>query len=264
MTKQRYKLTFLGCGSAFATENYQSNLLLEDRKTGKKLLLDCGSDLKFSLKEYGLKPTDLTDIYISHPHADHIGGLEFVAFCTKFVPNHPSPNLILSESMVEKLWDNSLKGGLESLEGESATLGTYFNVQPIVENGSFMWGDISFKLVQVVHVMNDRSFMPSYGLLFNANGTDVFWSSDTQFCPKQIMKFYDFADLILHDCETSPFASGVHPLYNEMKLLPEAVKKKMWLYHYSDGAKPDCKKDGFQGWITQQKSFFFSETRSLS
>lgn len=36
-------LTFLGSGSAFTTENYQSNIIIDN--AGKKLLFDCGSDI---------------------------------------------------------------------------------------------------------------------------------------------------------------------------------------------------------------------------
>ena len=48
ITKPKIKLTFLGSGSAFTIEddNFQSNLLLEDLATGKKLLIDCGSNIR--------------------------------------------------------------------------------------------------------------------------------------------------------------------------------------------------------------------------
>lgn len=41
------KIKFLGSGSAFNTDNFQSNMLIE--KNGKRLLVDCGADLKMSL-----------------------------------------------------------------------------------------------------------------------------------------------------------------------------------------------------------------------
>ncbi|MGL5193292.1 MAG: MBL fold metallo-hydrolase, partial [Chroococcales cyanobacterium] len=69
------KLTFLGSGSAFTVgaNNYHSNVLLESDR-GTKLLIDCGSDIRFSLHEAGYSHLDITDIYISHLHSDHAGG----------------------------------------------------------------------------------------------------------------------------------------------------------------------------------------------
>lgn len=64
------KLTFLGSGSFFAgPKNYHSNLFLETAK-GYHLLLDCGSDIKYSLAEQGYKPSDINGVYISHLHGD--------------------------------------------------------------------------------------------------------------------------------------------------------------------------------------------------
>jgi hypothetical protein len=42
------------------------------------------------------------------------------------------------------------------------------------------------------------------------------------------------ADVIIQDCETSPFKSGVHAHYEDLKTLPENVKQKMILVHYQD------------------------------
>ncbi|MEC4984711.1 MAG: ribonuclease Z, partial [Oscillatoria sp. PMC 1076.18] len=61
------KLVFLGSGSAFTIggDNFQSNIIIESENE-KKLLVDCGSDLRFSLDALGLSYLDITDIYISH------------------------------------------------------------------------------------------------------------------------------------------------------------------------------------------------------
>jgi hypothetical protein len=62
----------------------------------------------------------------------------------------------------------------------------------------------------------------------------IFWSADCQFCPAQIMDFYKQADLIIQDCETMPFKSGVHANFLDLITLPEDIKKKMILIHYND------------------------------
>jgi ribonuclease BN (tRNA processing enzyme) len=255
----RFKLTFLGTGSAFTIGdgNYQSNLLIEDLNSDKKLLLDCGTDIRFSLHEIGYKISDISDIYISHPHADHIGGLECAAFSTKWIPNRLKTKIHISKRFVSDLWSKSLSGGLESIEGEIAEIDSFFDVNSIGVKGRFEWQGINFQLVQVVHIMNGFDIVPSYGLLFVINGVTVFWTSDTQFAPAQLVKFYDMADVIFHDCEIAAYPSGVHAHYKHLSALDERHRKKMWLYHYQPGERPDAVKDGFQGFALKGQVFNF-------
>lgn len=256
-----FQIQFLGAGSAFTVgdDNYQSNVLIT-APSGKRLLLDCGSDARFSLHELGLKPTDIDAVYISHPHADHIGGLEWLAFSTCFLPNRTKPKLQVSRMFVNDLWNKSLAGGLESIEGEMVDLDYYFEVKPVRANGAFVWEGIRFQLVQVVHIMNSFSIVPSFGLMFTLNGQRIFFTSDTQFSPKQISKFYQMSDLILHDCETSNHASGVHAHYRDLCTLPPEIKRKMWLYHYQPGNKPNARGDGFAGFVCKHQVFEFAPT----
>lgn len=252
------KLIFIGSGSAFTvgSNNYHSNMLLTNND-GQHLLIDCGSDARFSLHEIGLSYADIQDVYISHLHADHVGGLEWLAFTHKFDPKCNKPNLYLCDKLVKKLWKHVLSGGLCSLQVEEATIHSYFNVHAVEENGNFHWHDLEFRIVQSVHFLSGFTIMPSYGLLFTLNGTRIFITTDTQFAPNQIMDFYKIADVIFHDCETAPVKSRVHAHYEELKTLPAEIKKKMWLYHYNPGKLPDAKKDGFQGFASKGQVFEF-------
>jgi ribonuclease BN (tRNA processing enzyme) len=248
------KLTFLGSGSAFCVDNYQSNMMIE--KNGKKLLIDCGGDIRWSLKEKGLTVSDIDGIYISHAHNDHIGGLECVAFSTYFNPNIKPIKLYGEGEMLDDIWDKSLTGGLNSIQGQKVGLDDYFDVQRIKKNDAFTWQGIKFQMIQVVHVMAEFSVVHSYGLLFKGDkGKEIFITTDTQFCPAQIKTFYERADYIFQDCETSPFLSGVHAHYTELVGLNKDFKKKMHLYHYQDGKKADCKKDGFAEWVTKGQEY---------
>ena len=85
------KLLFFGSGAAFTVgaDNYQSNILLIHEQ-GDRLLIDCGSDIRFSLHAAGFSYLDITDIYVSHLHSDHAGGLEYMAFTT-LIPGAKNP-----------------------------------------------------------------------------------------------------------------------------------------------------------------------------
>jgi ribonuclease BN (tRNA processing enzyme) len=256
------KLIFAGSGAAFTLTNYQSNMIVES-DNGKRLLLDCGSDARFSLKRLGITYANIDSIYISHLHADHVGGLEWLGFSTKFDSQCKKPHLYISRLIKNELWSNVLSGGMLSLQGEVADLDTYFEIHSIAHNGSFCWEGVEFQLVQTIHIMDGFSIVPSFGLLFTINGIKTFLTTDTQFSPDQIKDFYDMADLIFHDCETAQIKSGVHAHYNKLRTLSEKFKKKMWLYHYQDGELPDAKADGFLGFIRMGHVFDYNDPDSL-
>jgi ribonuclease BN (tRNA processing enzyme) len=252
------KLIFLGSGSAFTigTDNFQSNMLLVTEQ-GNKLLIDCGSDIRFSLHKAGFSHLDISDIYISHLHGDHAGGLEYIGFSTKFDPRCEQPNLYLSKELANDLWNHTLSGGMRSIEGEIATLETFFQVHPVPRNHYFLWQNIQFFLIKVIHVNNGYYIMPSYGLFFEIKGKKVFVTTDTQLCLEQIGKYYEEADIIFQDCETSRFPSKIHAHYQQLLSLPEMLRNKMWLYHYQPGTLPNAEKDGFCGFVQRGQTFEF-------
>lgn len=254
------KLIFLGSGSAFTigADNYQSNMLLINER-GQKLLIDCGSDIRFSMHAAGYSHLDITDIYISHLNADRVGGLEFVGFKTKFDPNCDRPNLYISKDLAEPLWDNTLSGGMRSIGGDVTDLETFFSVKNIGRERTFVWEGIEFYLAKTVYLNNGYSTIPSYGLFFKLAETKILLTTDTRIAFETLGEFYDRADIIFHDCETSRFPSSVHAHYNDLVKLPEKLRKKMWLYGYQPGKLPNAKKDGFCGFIKRGQVFETSD-----
>ncbi len=252
------QLLFLGSGSAFTVgaDNFHSNMILITEQ-GKKLLIDCGSDIRFSLYEAGFSYVDITDIYISHLHSDHVGGLEYIGLSSKFDPRCPKPNLYLSKDIASDIWQKTLSGGMESVEGDLAKLSDFFTVYSLKLKGYFIWQDIKFHLLKVNHVDNSYYLMPAYGLFFEIAKTKIFLTSDTKLCFDELREYYEQADIIFHDCETSEFPTPVHARYQQLLTLPTTIKSKMWLYGYQPGQLPDAEKDGFLGFIQRGQSFKF-------
>jgi len=249
------KFLFLGTGSAFSMKNYQSNMLIEEN--GKYLLIDAGGDIRFALRDVGMSSKDINSVYITHLHNDHIGGMEYIAFTTFFDPDREMPKLFCHKVLVEDLWSDSLKGGLSSVQGRILNIYDYFDVQPLETQSSFEWEGINFKLISSIHVFNGYSTIPTFGLMITSKtGYNVYLTSDTQFTPDHMKEHYLKADMIINDCETSPFHSQVHAHYDDLKTLDKEIKAKMYLWHYQDNAidnfndwQQKAKADGFKGFL---------------
>lgn len=254
--ERKMHLIFLGTASAFVTEqnNYQSNMLLQ-APDGKLLLIDCGTDARRSLHALGFTHRDIVNVYLSHLHADHAGGLEWLAFSRKFDEHRLSkPNLYLNEELVTPLWEHTLSGGLTSLTDEPASLSAYFRVHPIKDSNSFTWEGVDFQLVRSRHIDSQYAHMPSYGLFFTVNHHQVFITTDAQFQPEYLLPYYQQAQIIFQDCETKPNPSGVHAHYQQLLALDPTIKAKMWLYHY-DALPATAQADGFAGAVIPGQVF---------
>lgn len=250
------RLLFLGSGSAYTLEpgNFQSNMLLMS-DDGERLLIDCGSDIRWSLAQHGLSHVDIADIYVSHLHSDHIGGLEYIGFQTKFDPRCARPRLYLEASLVEPLWTACLSGGMGIVSGAETTLDSFFDVRPVVASRPFDWAGAQLTLVPAVHVLGEHDTIHSFGLMIECRGSRTFVTTDTRFAPDLLASHYASADLIYHDCETGATKTGVHAHYDELRQLPDAIRAKTWLYDYQAGPLPDALADGFRGFVRPGQCF---------
>ncbi|MDH5719650.1 MAG: MBL fold metallo-hydrolase [Spirochaetia bacterium] len=263
---------------------WQSNFILEfEKENGNpyRLVLDFGSDFRHSLQGAGYKLNDIDGYYCSHPHADHIGGIEGVALSHIFnpyfkegklewlknettneidliakrlsngeqIPEKYKPDLFGHKSVLNELW-SAARPGLETIQGVTdVNLHTYFNVKYMQDNRPIIFDDAERKwsiyTVTSVHVNAGYRQMPSYGLMLeSSDGKIIYMPTDTQFMtPRQVSLYYEKAHVVYQDCETGP-RSEVHPHLDDLKTLSPHLKKKLILYHY--GAEPETEPDEFK------------------
>ncbi len=283
------KVTALGVHSAFAVgqwrqseektyyePKWQSNFLLEFEQPGKtnasvyRLVIDFGGDIRHSLSGIGLKMANIDGWYCSHPHADHIGGMEGIALSTFFhpawnatkatwlngetvadrlfagemIPAECKPDMIGHREVLEELW-KAAAPGLQTLQGlKRVSLDTYFNPIPMrtniersIADGTRVW---KYYTIESTHVVSGTGHMPCFGLMFeSSDGQNIYFPTDTLLMmPPTMESFYRKASVIYQDCETGP-RSGVHSHFEDIRRIDPRIKGKCYLYHFSDAPAPE-------------------------
>ncbi len=238
---------FIGTGAAFAKKHFQTNFLLI--KGDKHVMVDFGMTGPRALKKNaGLEPTDIGVLLPTHSHADHVGGIECLALLNRYVAQRvlkkPKLTMIINEEYQRILWEQTLRGGLEWNEEHQdgkrkLAFGDFFDVirprwkqkQPR-ESWTAEVGDLHLELMRTKHIPEQSESWEGSFVSFGVMADDrVFLSGDTRFDP-DLVEMYRHAETLFHDVQFFP--GGVHAPLEELKTLPDAVKKKMFLIHYAD------------------------------
>ena len=248
-------LKFLGRSGAFASlKEGNSNALLTIN--GKNLLIDFGVASNFIWREEWKKSyKDIDAVYISHLHADHCF-FESLFFSRYFEPkldkngNVIKPKLYAHPLVITEIWD-SLKPSMGIYRNEVLHLSNFAECHAC---SAFEFENVTFELIKNSHIDCSFGIKDAYGVKFKINNTKIYWSSDSaNINKKAIMN----ADIVFHDCETLiGFKSKVHSHISDLAKLPEEMKNKMWMMHYSE--RPLAyEKYGFAGFVDKNQEFHF-------
>jgi hydroxyacylglutathione hydrolase len=260
---------FIGTGAAFAQQHFHTNYLIIKGNT--HLLVDFGTTGPIAFPATtGRQATDIEAILPTHSHFDHTGGIEYLALLNRYVGaslQRPKLKMIINDQYQRTLWEMTLRGGMEwnevNKEGERLTFTDFFDVvrpqlktQEPREVWELQFQDIHLEIFRTNHLPKQpfpwqQGFI-TYGLFIDNR---VFVSGDTVFDTELIEMYAERSEWMFHD--TQFFPNPVHASLPELRTLPEAVKRKMFLMHYPDN--PDQHDiDDFAGWTKQGYRYIFA------
>jgi len=239
----------IGTGSAFSKRYYNTNALVytEDMT----LMIDCGVTAPMALHQLNKPLSEIDAILITHIHADHVGGLEEFAFRMKFQYDR-KPVLYIAETLVQPIWDHTLRGGL--VQQEWQRLEDFFEVRPLTPGvRTQLAPTLAIELIDTPHIPGKTS----YSLYLNDH---FFYSADMRFNPDLLDKLLQErgCNVIFHDCQLqSP--GLVHASLEELLTLPDEVQERIWLVHYADERDEYIGQTGKMLFLEQHRRYPMSE-----
>jgi ribonuclease BN (tRNA processing enzyme) len=230
------RLLSLGIGNAFSALSYSTCLALETE--GRWLLIDCPHPIRKMMREASLSSGvkfDAADVYavvLTHLHADHVSGLEGLAYYNRFFLNRPL-TLLADRSVSEHLWTGHLAAGMQYSKRESggpvveSCLADFIDLHDLPDRQPLTCGPFTISTFPATHSV------PTTALFIEAAGRKFGYSADTAYDP-HLIDWLSPADLIVHETnEDYP-----HTPFERLAALPESLRKKMLVVHYPDGFDP--------------------------
>ncbi|MGB8931024.1 MAG: MBL fold metallo-hydrolase [Anaeromyxobacteraceae bacterium] len=218
----------LGVGDAFSARHYSSCVAIQAE--GRWLLVDCPHPIRKLLRDGSPAgaPLDLASfdaVVLTHLHSDHASGVEGLGFYMRYVLGR-RPTLAAHPAVSARLWEGLAPGMDENDHAKPQVLADYFDLTSLDDGRPVRIGPFE------IACRRTRHHVPTYALRVTAGGRTLALSSDTPFDPA-LIEWLSSADLVLHET-----GGGIHTSYGKLAALPEPIRKKMRLIHFSDDFAP--------------------------
>jgi ribonuclease Z len=217
------KLIFLGTASAVTFEGHENTfMVIQGEKSS--ILVDCASNPILRLRKAGIHFEDLSDLVITHFHADHVSGLpnllmnmwilgrkkEFRIYGTQHTISRTEKMMALFDW---DEWQNMYPISFHALPAEELAL--------VLENKDFR-----------IHSSPGDHLIPTLGLRIESikDKFTAAYSSDTNPHPS-IVRLSADADVLIHEA-AGPYEGHSTPA-QAGEIATQAKVGKLYLIHYS-------------------------------
>jgi ribonuclease BN (tRNA processing enzyme) len=219
------KLTILGSGTVVPDSSRNSaGYFLE--LSDARLMLDCGAGTLHALARYCLPWEQMTHLFVSHFHVDHVGELAslFFAFRYGMKSERNEPLTIVGPRGIDRVMD-----GLERAFGQNL-LEQRFRVDlKVVEPGHSYELDSGSRLTFFKTPHTDESLAVS----IQSGGRSICYTGDTGYSD-ELVGFFRGADVLISECSFLEPREGVrHLCVREVsRLAARAMVARLIVTHF--------------------------------
>lgn len=220
------EVLFLGTGDAFGSGGrFQTCFAVRAEAT--QFLIDCGASSLVAMRRFGVDPSLLDTILLSHLHGDHFGGLPFLVLDAQFT-RRMRPLAIAGPPGVEA----RVRDAMEVLFPGSSSVQRRFAVEfaELSEGRETVLGPVSVIPYGVVH----PSGAPSFALRVTCEGKVIAYSGDTEWT-ESLLEAARGADLFI--CEAYVFEKKIKYHLDYRTLMEKRSRlecRRLILTHMSD------------------------------
>ena len=97
------EITFLGTGNAFCPSGRLHSLVLIDGN----MLVDAPPTVIPQLRQHGVSPAEITDLFVTHWHGDHTGGNEAFGNAGAIIVAHDNTRVRMTEEQLRQIFNTS-------------------------------------------------------------------------------------------------------------------------------------------------------------
>jgi ribonuclease BN (tRNA processing enzyme) len=186
----RIQVQFLGCGDAFGSGGrFQTCFRLSG--AGDDVLLDCGASSLIAMKRFGVDPSAIGWVLLSHLHVDHCGGVPFLMLDGQF-SRRTRPLVVAGPPGLKARMETAMEVGFPGSTAVARRFPTAFVELP--ERVATAVGPATVTPFGVAHA----SGAPSYALRVEYGGKVIAYSGDTEWTDS-LIEAAQAADLFI--CE---------------------------------------------------------------
>jgi ribonuclease Z len=219
------KVVVLGSSNAIPHKDHDNTHLVVVGNN-RTMLIDCGSNPLIRLAQVNIGFEDVTDLILTHFHADHVSGVPLYLMNMWLLGRQRDLNIYGLDYTIDRLeklmdlhswstWSNLFQVNIHRIPEQEMT--------PVFK------GEEWNVFASPVHHL-----IPNIGLRIEFTKTQkVFsYSGDTEPCPEVVL-LAKGADLLLH--EAAGASQGHSSAYQAGKIATEADAKSLYLIHYPTG-----------------------------
>jgi len=220
-------LQFVGCGDAFGSGGrFNTCFHLVGRETNA--LIDCGATSLVSMNKLAINRNDVTTIFVSHFHGDHVGGIPFFILEANYALKRDRALTVAGPPGLKARYPQIMENGFPGTKGLELRFPLMLKDLEIGRRN-----EVGSLRVTPFHVVHDDRAGPCLGYRFEVEGKVIAYSGDTEWTDTLIDIGHE-ADLFICEAYTRDKPITPHMALSALERRLDQIRpKRLILTHMS-------------------------------